>query len=197
MSANSTTLLLSLVCVFQLPAIKAQTDIATLLEMDLEALSQVTLFSTAALTETERRKTPATTTVITRDMIDHSGARSLDELFMIFVPSFQSPVNLIWGHTPRVRGNNSGAEKLLLLLNGRVMNSNHAFGPITERNLSMLGDIESIEFVRGPGSAIYGSGAIFGVINIKTYNSADSRVEGFSLDLKRGFVEDFTSAELR
>jgi outer membrane receptor protein involved in Fe transport len=170
------------------------TDLARLLEMDLLYLGQVIIDSPAALTETERRKIPSTVTVISRDMIDHSGARSLDEVFNIFVPSYQTSVNLVWGNELNLRGNSS-SDGFLLLLNGRIMNSSHVFGPITERNLSMLGDIQSIEFVRGPGSSIYGPGAITGVINIKTLNKGSW--EGADVTVKQGLVEDFTTVEFR
>jgi outer membrane receptor protein involved in Fe transport len=85
--------------------------------------------------------------------------------------------------------------KILLLVNGRVMNHRGVFGVLSERMISVLGDIEYIDVVRGPGSAIYGPGAIAGVINIVTYDGLS--FEGGDVQIRQGFVEEFTSLELR
>jgi outer membrane cobalamin receptor len=127
-------------------------------ELSLEELLQVQIYS-ATLTDTDRRLVPAAVMRITRDQIDSSGARDLDELLEIYVPGFQ------WMHKTNggsigIRGIISDRNtKHILLVNGRVMNHRGVFGVFSERMLSVLGDIDYVEVVRGRGSAIYGPGA--------------------------------------
>jgi len=60
----------------------------SLFELSLGELLQLTVES-ATLTPAPRRYVPSAITVIDKDMIKRSGARSLDELFEIYVPNFQ------------------------------------------------------------------------------------------------------------
>ena len=169
----------------------------SLLFLDLEDLSQVeTSTAVATLTKTSIKKTPASITVITAEDISNSGARNLDELLDIYVPDF--------AYMYKVHGNQMGFRgiisdrnnKILLLLNGKVMNIKGGDGgAVTERFLSMLSDIKQITVISGPGSAVYGPGAIAGVISITTYNGNDK--EGFEATLKGGMIEKFTTAEFK
>ena len=63
--------------------------------------------------------------------------------------------------------------KILLLVNGKNMNQKIRNGAVSELENWDLGDIERIEIIRGPGSVIYGPGAIEAVINVitKSYES--------------------------
>ena len=169
----------------------------SLLFLDLEDLSQIKTYSSVAtLTKTSVKRTPASTTIITAEDILDSGARNLDELLEIYVPDF--------AYMYKVQGNQMGFRgiisdrnnKILLLVNGKIMNIRGGDGgAITERFLSMLSDIKVITVISGPGSAVYGPGAIAGVINIETYNGEDTK--GFEATLKGGIVEKFTTAEFK
>ena len=162
--------------------------------MSFEELSQIRYVTAATLTQIEVNKIPASVTLITRNMIENSGARNLDELFEIFVPSFQPLKHPHYNRILNLRGNATGNDKFIILVNGRIMNDLQQIGPFSERFLSMLGDIEKIEFVRSPGSSIYGPGAISGVISITTRKAEDEQT--FELKLRQGFLEDFSAAEL-
>ena len=61
-------------------------------------------------------------------------------------------------------------EKTILLLNGKIMNEHTTFSAISERLISMLNDIKHFDVVRGPGSVIYGPGAIAGIIDITAFD---------------------------
>ncbi len=122
------------------PAAEDRTAAPDLFEMSLEELMNVEI-STASLTETTKRKTPMTMTIITRQQILQSGARSLLELLEIYVPNFQW---VFTGTKPRhmgLRGIIGKDDKYLLLVNGRVMNEKTDFGVYSERDLPMLRDI--------------------------------------------------------
>ena len=164
-------------------------------ELTMEQLGRIQISSVATLIPMALRDQPASVTVLNSTQIRNSGARSLDELLEIYVPGLLSlhHPNAVGRHFT-TRGIVSN-DAVLLLVNGRVMNNRMYTGAHSERNLSMLGDIESIEFVRGPGSAVYGAGALAGVINIKTFSG--NSFEGANVTVRKGFLEDFVSAELR
>ncbi len=167
-----------------------------LLEMSLEELMEVEIESTASLTKTTKRLTPATVTTITQDDIWSSGARSLDELLDIYVPNFQW-IRHPWEYNHAgLRGIISDRDhKYLLLVNGRVMNEHTHYGALSERDLPMLRDIHHIDVIRGPGSALYGPGAISMVINIITENALN--FQGSEVTGRLGAVEEFYSGEYK
>ena len=168
-----------------------------LLAYDLEDLSQLVVEeNTATLTPSSRRETPASVIVITADQIEKSGARSLDELLAIFVPSFATMYK-VHGTQMGIRGIISDRNnKILLLVNGRNMNVKATDGgAITERWISTLSDIRKVTVINGPGSAVFGPGAIAGVISIETYGGLD--FEGTDTTLRAGAGESFLSAEIR
>lgn len=166
-----------------------------LFALPLEEAIELKMVSSATLTETTKRLAPAAVTTITREQIDRSGARSLDELLEIYVPGLQI-MSKNTGDQIGFRGIISDRNnKYLLLVNGHVMNNLTSVGAISERFLSMLGDIERIEVVRGAGSATYGPGAVAGVVSIYTFDS--TTFEGTDVQIRQGFVEEFSSIEVR
>jgi iron complex outermembrane receptor protein len=59
--------------------------------------------------------------------------------------------------------------RILILINGQVTNEPIWGGAYVASELgTALSAVERIEIIRGPGSAVYGTGAVFGVINIVT-----------------------------
>jgi outer membrane receptor protein involved in Fe transport len=60
--------------------------------------------------------------------------------------------------------------RVLVLLDGHPMNDDQLGSSYVGQDfLTDLGDVERIEVVRGPGSALYGSNAFFGVVNVVTH----------------------------
>jgi len=169
---------------------------ADLLSLQLEDLTQISLSSSSAtLSQTLLRDTPASTTIIDHKQIIESGARNLDELLEIYVPSF-SYMYKIQGNQIGLRGIISDRNnKILLLVNGKNMNIKAADGgAISEQWFSMLGDIKKVTVISGSGSTIYGPGAIAGIINIETFNGTDNK--GFWSSGRIGLREEFFSAEM-
>ncbi|HWU84711.1 MAG TPA: TonB-dependent receptor [Rhodocyclaceae bacterium] len=135
--------------------------------------------------------TPAAVTVIDRDMIRRSGARSVYDLLR-FVPGF---VVSGWnGANPianyHMRFDEYGA-RLQVFVDGRSVYSSLYLGD-THRGLSAvpMEDIERIEVLRGSNSAAYGANAFLGVINIVTRNSADTRGTLVSVNLGSDGISD-------
>lgn len=142
------------------------------------------------------RITPAAVTRIGYQDIWSSGARNLDELFDIFVPSFQHVHQVATGPKLGMRGIISDRDdKFLMKVNGRIMNNRVAAGAYHERDLPLMGDLHHVDFLRGPGGATDGPGAIVGVINMQTHTGLT--FQGFDATVRQGFIEDFTATELR
>ena len=172
---------------------KQKTDLT---ELSMEDLMNVEVVSTATLTKTTPRLVPAAVTTITAEQIKASGARSLYELLDIYVPDLQVIRHHWESDHMGLRGTiNDRDDKYLLLVNGRVMNEHTHYGALTERDLVMLSDIHHIDIVRGPGSALYGPGAISMVINIVTFN-ADT-FKGTEVTGRMGAIEEFYSGEVK
>lgn len=168
-----------------------------LFKLTLEDLSQIKVENhIATLTTSSEREVPANVTIITHEDIVASGARSLDELLEIYVPSF-TYMYKVHGSQMGIRGIISDRNnKILLLVNGRNMNVKATDGgAITERWTSTLDDIRRITVVNGPGSAVFGPGAIAGVINIETFDAFSFK--GTETDLKAATGEKLLSAQIR
>jgi len=143
-------------------------DELPLLEMGLEQLLQVNITG-ATLRQESIKTVPSSATVFTREQIDTLGLDYLHELLDL-VPGFQtlragdSAIN----YTYSIRGRRQGsrAREILLLVDGRVFSDPRSGGADSALVLFPLANIERIELIRGPASAIYGSGAFTGVINI-------------------------------
>ena len=115
---------------------------------------------------------PSAVTVINRDDIDASGEISVAEVlrnstyntFGSFKPSSGSTAQS--QATISLRG--LGAQRTLVLLDGRRITGSPSFGSGSAANLNTipLAAVERIEILRDGASAIYGSDAIGGVVNI-------------------------------
>jgi outer membrane receptor protein involved in Fe transport len=168
----------------------------SLFDKDITELMNVEITSTATLTQTSTRLAPAAITTITEEQIQLSGARSLYELLDIYVPNLQWVRNSWEADNMGLRGIMTDRDdKYLLLVNDRVMNERTHYGVISERDLPMLGDIHHIDVVRGPGSALYGPGAVSMVINIVTHN-ADT-FQGTDVTARAGAGEEFYTTEIK
>ena len=136
-------------------------------DLPLDALLN-TRISTAAKYEQRVTDVPASVTVITAEEIARNGWRTLAEA-LASVPG--ATLTYDRGYTNvGIRGvglPGDYSNRLLILLNGQPMVDGTVglidVGTALGVNLSSLA---RIEFVRGPGSVLYGSGAMFGVINL-------------------------------
>src|SRR5437899_5275097 len=117
--------------------------------------------------------TPASVTVISRDEIERSGARTVaDAVRTVAEVSVRAYGGLGELAQPSIRG--SSPAQVLVLLDGIPLNS-VALGQTDLSTISVDG-VELIEILRGPFAAIYGSGALGGVINIITAGTVPGRI---------------------
>jgi len=166
-----------------------------LLSLSLEELLNIEVTS-SSLTGATQRTSPATVTRISQEDIRSCGARNLYEVLDIYVPNLQMARQNHQVKKLGVRGIiYTRDDKYLLLVNGKVMNEHTDFGVMSERDLPMLTDIHHIEVIRGPGSALYGPGALAMVINIVTDNAMT--FEGTEVTGRVGGIEEFYTAEVK
>jgi iron complex outermembrane receptor protein len=111
---------------------------------------------------------PNATTVITSEDIRLSGATSLFELLRR-VPGADVMTLGVSSANVSMRGfNQRVANKVLVLVDGRSEYQDF-LGMTMWANIPVsLDEIERIEVIRGPGSALYGANAMLGVVNIIT-----------------------------
>jgi len=154
--------------------VKAQTDSGGFPESSLQELLD-TPICTAAKYEQKTFEAPASVTIITREEIERYGWRTLTEA-----------LNSIRGFYYRndknydyigLRGLNRPSDynnKILLLIDGHTLNENLYAAGFFGTDLALdMNMIERVEIIRGPGSALYGSGAMLAVINVITKDYDD------------------------
>ena len=146
-------------------------------DLSLEELMQVKVerVVTASLFSQRVTEAPASMTVITRDEILKYGYRTLADVLSsvpgLYVTYDRNYSYLGVGGFSRPGDFNS---RILLQIDGHRLNDNiydtAAIGTEFPLDIDL---IDHIEFMRGPGSSLYGSNAFFGVINVITRKSAD------------------------
>lgn len=143
--------------------------------LSLEELSQVRVTSVSRRPEA-LADAPASIFVLDAEDIRRSGAASLPELLRLAPNLNVQRVNAV-DYAISARGFNGfePSNKLLVLVDGRSIYSTLSSGVFWDAHEIMLGDIERIEVISGPGGTLYGANAVNGVINITT-RSAQSTV---------------------
>ncbi|UII28793.1 TonB-dependent receptor plug domain-containing protein [Fulvivirga maritima] len=132
-------------------------------ELTLEELMNIPI-AVASSQALSPRESPGIVSLITADDIAKSGARDMIDVLRT-VPGFQLGMDVSGVLGIGIRGNWAFEGKVLILLDGHEMNeTSYATTSIGDR--FPLDQIERIEIIRGPGSALYGGYAELGVINI-------------------------------
>lgn len=111
---------------------------------------------------------PSAVTVLTREDIETSGARTLPELLRL-VPNMDiHMVKPLW-YTVGVRGGTSNtSDTMLLMVDGRDVTMEFFGFPLWAAFPLSMDEVERVEVFRGPGSALYGANAFAGVVNVIT-----------------------------
>ena len=116
-------------------------------------------------------------TVITRDDIARRQSRYVSDLLRS-VPGFAVSHSGVVGSQTQVRVRGSEANHVLVLIDG-VRANDPATGDEFRWEYLSSSNIERIEIVRGPQSALWGSDAIGGVVHIITRSGDSSGVDGY------------------
>jgi iron complex outermembrane receptor protein len=124
--------------------------------------------SGAAKYDQTARQAPASVTIITSEDIERYGYRTLADALMTvrgFFVSYDRNYTYVG-----VRGFSRPTDynnRILLLLDGHAVNENVYGGALLGSDFPIeLDVVDHIEIVRGPGSALYGTGAMLAVVNV-------------------------------
>jgi vitamin B12 transporter len=145
------------------------------LHLDLEPLSDSVIVTGQTVPSTAQQTT-APTDVISREVIDDRQVASLPELLQ-FSPGIAIDRTGPFGGSTSIFLNGGNSNFTKVLVDGTPINppgSGVDFSSLTTEN------IDKVEIVRGPESAIYGSDAVSGVIQLFTHRG-DTRVPAFSV----------------
>jgi outer membrane receptor for ferrienterochelin and colicin len=144
------------------------------------------LISVASKKPLNVRESPSIVSLITAEEIKASGARDLIDVLRM-IPGVDFGVDVLGVTGIGMRGNWAHEGKTLLLLDGQEMNE-ILFGTTQFGNHYPIDQIKKIEIIRGPGSAIYGGYAEYGVVNIITKQGDD--INGVSVSGIYGTTKD-------
>lgn len=141
-----------------------------LYELSIDQLVNVKI-SGATRTMKKMSEVPASVTVFGHSELQKMGIDFLFEL-LSYVPGFQTSRDNDYGgmYFYSSRGSDTGQDTtaILLLIDGIPRQEIRNASASELSSLFPLDRIERIEVIRGPGAALYGSGAFLGVINIIT-----------------------------
>ena len=140
-----------------------------------QKLSDVVVNATRS--DTPLDQMPLNTTILTKEVLESSPDQTIDQVlknvpgvFLNDVPYYQKDPT---GQSINVRG--LGYGRTLVLIDG--LPANDAFYGTVQWNLVPMSSIESVEFVRGGVSSLYGNYGMGGVININTKTPKNSAQE--------------------
>ncbi|HVE65274.1 MAG TPA: TonB-dependent receptor [Thermoanaerobaculia bacterium] len=124
--------------------------------------------SGASKHEQTARQAPASVTIITSEDIERYGYRTLADALMTvrgFFVSYDRAYTYVG-----VRGFSRPTDynnRILLLLDGHTLNENvYGSAPLGSEFPIELDLVDHIEVIRGPGAALYGTGAMLAVVNV-------------------------------
>jgi len=150
------------------------------IDLEFELLAEEDIVFSAAKHEQDIAESPSAVTVITREQIENTHCADLVCLLRlvpevdvrIIMPSYslagaRSLTDGFWG------------DKALLVLDGREINLEFMGIPLWQELPLALEDIERIEVIRGPGSALYGPNAHSMVVSITSRQLEQRTAEVF------------------
>jgi outer membrane cobalamin receptor len=128
-------------------------------------------------------------TVLGRDELLASGARDLSEV-LLRVPGFQLGVDVTSAVGAGFRGVWGHEGKILYLVDGIELND-LSYGTFPLAQHLKVDQLERVEIIRGPGSALYGGSAELAVVNVVTRAAT---VQGLGVSATGGLVSGEASA---
>ncbi len=129
-------------------------------------------------------KTPAIVTVISKQQIKDMGAQTIRDVLET-IPGIGITIMRHGKFETEVRGIKTvNSEKVLFMIDGHRINIPITGGAAFLFDDIIVANIEKIEIVRGPGSALYGTGAFLAIINIITQKAED--IGGVRIEVRGG-----------
>lgn len=143
---------------------------------DLERLLSESIVSTPSHNQETATTAPAISSTVTAEDLRRHGVRSLDEAinFLALGVVTSSPLHAVDIGARGVLLSSDYGNHVLLLLDGHVLNEPWNGSAYFDRGLALpLEMIDHIEVILGPGSVLYGSQAMLGVIHVVTKRARD------------------------
>jgi iron complex outermembrane receptor protein len=138
-------------------------------EQVFRLFEEVSVVTTAGKKEQTITDAPSIISAFTRSDMEKMGVTSLIDLLR-FIPGIETSMGLNGHYRVAIRGSRKDGI-VLVLINGLHINDFYNGRPILDLPVEF---IERIEVIRGPGSALYGTNAVAGVINIFTVKNENS-----------------------
>ena len=143
-------------------------------DLSLEELGNIDVMSVSKKSE-HLLDAPASIYVITSEDIRRSGATSLPDALRLAPNLEVSRVNSS-SYAISARGfNNAIGNKLQVLIDGRAVYTPLFSGVFWDTPDVFMQDVERIEVISGPGTTLWGTNAVNGVINVITRRAADTQ----------------------
>ncbi|WP_254907761.1 TonB-dependent receptor plug domain-containing protein [Pseudoalteromonas shioyasakiensis] len=160
--------LFSIAVASTIPLVANATEEQDLFSLSFEDLLNVQVDIASKTSET-LSSVPSTMSIFSRKQIQALGVDNAYEV-MNFVPGMQSTRGDWVGAVPKdhARGVYLDSGNVLVMINGERVNESSFGKASVYMPYIPIEVIEKIEFIRGPGSALYGSNAFLGVMNIVT-----------------------------
>jgi TonB-dependent SusC/RagA subfamily outer membrane receptor len=158
--------------------IQAEEELSPLKAAEISDLDLADLLRTPVVESATRRKqslyeAPGAIDVFEGDELVHSGLTSIAEILRRVPGAYVMQVSA-GRFNVGMRGVNGLANnRVLVLVNGRRLSELDHGSPSWQNFPVHIGEIERIEVLRGPGTTLYGSDGINGVINITTKHPLD------------------------
>ncbi|MFC1853144.1 TonB-dependent receptor plug domain-containing protein [candidate division CSSED10-310 bacterium] len=146
------------------------------IEDELMLFEELPVVISASLIPQEIHQAPANVRIITAEQIKQRGYFTLEEA-LSDLPGFQFRNILGFNSYVFQRGLPNQNDKILLMIDGLTINELNSGGFYGGGQYN-LSHVEKIEVVYGPASALYGTNAISGIINIITRKPEDFRDSG-------------------
>ncbi len=156
-------------------------------QLSLEELMDIKVVSASRKAENQHLA-PGAITIVTANEIQRYGARHLRDVIDRLVGTQVLGSHQDFHSKTSMRALNSShhEDTVLILLNGRPLRQATDGGLNSDLYIGFpLKSIERIEVVRGPGSAIYGTNAMSGIVNIVTIDGKD-RIDKVEADFSVG-----------
>lgn len=148
----------------------------SLADLSLEQLAQLPVVSVTR-GATPVAEAPASIFVITQRDIRRSGATTLPESLRL-APNLQVARQDTRNYGITARGfNNRLANKMLVMVDGRIVYSPLFAGVFWGEQDVFLEDLARVEVVSGPGGTLWGANAVNGVINVVSRSAEDTQGE--------------------
>jgi iron complex outermembrane receptor protein len=165
------------------------------LAAEFEMLEEEAMVESAARRRQPISLSPSAITLLTRDDLEASGARTLPDALRM-VPNMDIYQLTPFWYEIGIRGGRgtAGFDTVPLFIDGRDATVEFLGFPTWTAVPISMDDVERIEVIRGPGSALYGANAFSGVISVKTFEPGEGPAESFSL---RGGEKGYTELSAR